>query len=65
MDVNYTISGSYPKIYGTYQHAIRDISLANSQKYTLSSTGYGKVVLFDSSVKSYYSLFGGVDVTLY
>lgn len=65
MSVGYNITGSYPKIYGTYQHATKDISLANSQKYTLSSLGFGKVVLFDSSVKGYYDQFGGVDVSLY
>ena len=65
MSVGYNITGSYPKIYGTYQHATEDISLANSQKYTLSSLGFGKVVLFDSSVRDIYDEFGGVDVSLY
>ncbi len=64
MSVAYNITGSYPKVYGTYQHATKDISLANSQKYTLSSLGFGKVVLFDDSVKGYYDQFGGVDVSL-
>ncbi len=65
MSVIYNITGSYPHVYGSYQHATNNVSLAQSQKYSLSKSGYGGVILFDSSVKGYYDQMNGVDVALY
>lgn len=52
------------KVYGSYQHAKKEISLGNSRKYSFASSGYGKVFKFDSSVESYYDGMGGVNATV-
>lgn len=52
------------KVYGSYQHAKKEISLVNSRKYSFASSGYGKVFKFDSSVESYYDGMGGVNATV-
>lgn len=52
------------KVYASYQHAKKTISLANSRKYTYASSGYGGVFRFDSSVSGYYDGMGGVSATL-
>ncbi|MDE6141589.1 MAG: hypothetical protein K2G03_03200 [Bacilli bacterium] len=52
------------KVYGSYQHAKKSISLANSRKYSYASSGYGGVFKFDSSVSGYYDGMGGVVATL-
>lgn len=51
-------------VYGSYQHATANISLANSKKYTISRTGYGGVFLFNSPVRSYYDAMGGVNISV-
>lgn len=52
------------KVYGSYQHAKKEISLANSRKYTFASSGYGGVFRFDTSVSDYYDAMGGVSATI-
>lgn len=52
------------KVYGSYQHAQKNITLANSKKYTISAYGYGNVLDFDSSVKDSYDAMGGVDLSV-
>ena len=51
-------------VYGSYQHAKKSISLANSKKYTISRSGYGGVFLFDSAYTSYYDGMGGVSISI-
>lgn len=51
-------------VYASYQHANQNISLANSQKYTISRSGYGGVFLFNSPYNSYYDGMTGVDIEL-
>lgn len=51
-------------IYASYQHAIQNITLTNSQKYTISTSGYGGVFLFTSPYNSYYDNMSGVDISL-
>ena len=51
-------------IYGSYQHAKSEISLANSKKYTISRSGYGGVFLFNNSVKSHYDQMAGVSLSV-
>ena len=48
-------------VYGTYAHAIKYISLENSKKYSIHYSGFGSVILFNSSVKSYYESAEGLD----
>lgn len=52
------------RIYGSYQHAQKSISLTNSKKYTISHTGYGNVIEFDSNIKSYYDAMSGVYIDI-
>lgn len=52
------------KIYGTYQHAQRSLSLNDSKNYTLSSNGYGSVLNFDSSIRSKYDNMEGIDMII-
>lgn len=61
--ITYSITGS-GKIYTSYQHAITTTSLTDSKKYTLSSAGYGNVILFNSSVESNYDNMSGVYITV-
>lgn len=51
-------------VYGSYQHATATISLANSKKYNISSSGYGEVFLFQSSIRKYYDGMSGVNVSV-
>lgn len=64
LSVPYSITGNKPFIYGSYQHAVRNVSLNTSQKYLLNSKGYGKVILFDNPVNTYYDAMGGVSINL-
>ncbi|MBO5120211.1 MAG: hypothetical protein J6C28_00810 [Bacilli bacterium] len=50
--------------YGTYQHATSDVSLSQSQNYTFSTNGYGRVLNFASSVRGYYDNMQGVELEL-
>ena len=50
--------------YGTYQHAVTDVSLSQSQSYTISHNGLGDVLNFASSVYNYYDRMAGVSITL-
>lgn len=47
-------SGNPFTVYGTYQHATKDVSLKDSQKYSLSSSGMGGVLKFGWLIKSKY-----------
>lgn len=51
-------------VYGSYQHATRTISLANSRNYSISSNGLGGVFSFNDGYNSYYDAMGGVDITV-
>ncbi len=61
---HFNVAGS-GHIYGTYQHAIKNITLANSKKYTISKSGYGKVFLFNNlTIRNYYDGMTGVDIEI-
>lgn len=64
LSIPYSITGNNPIIYGSYQHAVRNVSLNTSQKYLLNAKGYGKVILFDNPVNSYYDGMSGVSINL-
>lgn len=56
-------SGKDPFIvYGTYQHATKNVTLKQSQSYKFSKDGYGGVLDFNKSVRDYYDKMQGVDV---
>jgi hypothetical protein len=47
-------------VYGSYQHAVNNISLSQSQSYTISSSGMGGVINFSSSVWNKYDKTPGL-----
>ena len=51
-------------IYGTYQHAMNNISLANSKKYSLSYSGYGHVFSFTGTAVNTYDQANGLSFSL-
>lgn len=57
-------ANSGTRVYASYQHAKKTISLANSRKYSFLGSGYGGVFRFDESVSSYYDAMGGVILNL-
>lgn len=61
--IEFNITGS-GKIYGTYQHAQRSVSLSDSMNYTISSSGYGNVLKFASNVSEKYDAMSGVSLTI-
>jgi hypothetical protein len=52
----------YPAIYGSYQHAQKSLTLANSQNYTLGGSGLGSVFIFPYSISSKYDGMSGVRI---
>lgn len=56
-------SGADPyEVYGTYQHAQKEVSESQSKKYDINSSGYGGVFKFDSSVANKYDKTEGLHV---
>lgn len=58
------ISGSYPHVYGSYQHAVDDVTLTQSKYYTISGAGYGNVINFYPNIQDMYDGMDGVDIAL-
>jgi hypothetical protein len=49
------------KVYGTYQHATSDVTLAQSQSYSFSSSGLGEVLYYsNSTIRNKYDNMQGV-----
>ena len=59
-DVKATID--HPSIFTSYQHAQSDLSLADSQIYTLGASGLGQVFVFPYSISQKYDGMSGVHV---
>lgn len=53
---------SYPTVYGSYQHAVSDVSLANSQNYTLGGGGLGDVFIYPYSISQKYDGMSGLSI---
>ena len=51
-------------IYGSYQHATSNVTLATSQMYTISPSGFGNVFAFYGAALLKYNNAVGVDITL-
>lgn len=47
-------------IYGSYQHAIQYVTLAQSKEYTISAAGYGHVINFSVAQQNKYDNMDGV-----
>lgn len=57
-------TSKYATVYGSYQHAMTNVTLAQSQAYNISHNGYGKVINFSTSVQDYYDGMQGVEISL-
>lgn len=51
-------------VFGSYQHAISNITLQDSYNYVISVGGYGSVFLFTNGMDNYYDAMNGVDISL-
>ncbi len=49
-------------VYGSYQHAMQNTTLANSQNYTLDILGYGEVFSYYGNAIGVYDGMNGVDI---
>ena len=66
---NVTIEQKYTlakggKVYASYQHAKKQISLSNSQLFVIDSAGYGNVFKFYGAATGVYDEMEGVDISL-
>ena len=50
----------HPSIYASYQHAVKDITLADSQSYSLGGAGLGGVFAFTNGMYQYYDAMTGL-----
>lgn len=64
ISANVVATSQYAKAYGTYQHAVTDVTLDASQSYTISHNGFGDVVNFATGVQNWYDGMNGVSISL-
>ena len=57
-------TGEDATVYGTYQHAVTNVTLEQSHSYNISHNGFGSVLNFATGVQNYYDGMQGVYVTL-
>lgn len=53
---------SAPAVYGSYQHAVASVSLAQSQNYTLGGAGLGRVFVYPYSISQKYDGMTGLQI---
>ena len=51
-------------VYGSYQHAVSNVTLAQSKSYTISQNGFGEVVNFATGIQNTYDGMKGVSISL-
>ena len=59
-----TATTEWAKVFGSYQHAIASVTLAQSKSYTISHNGYGKVINFATGIQNDYDDMDGVSIAL-
>ena len=59
-----TATSQWATVYGSYQHAMTAVTLAQSKSYTISHNGYGKVINFATAVQNDYDNMRGVSIEL-
>lgn len=64
ISANVIATSQSAKAYGTYQHAVTDLTLDASQSYTISHNGFGRVLNFATGVQNYYDGMNGVSLSL-
>jgi len=61
IDMAFTV-GKGGTVYGSYQHAMQNTTLANSQNYTLDILGYGNAFSYYGTAIGVYDGMNGVDI---
>lgn len=61
---NIRATGEEATVYGTYQHAVTNVTLEQSHSYNISHNGFGSVLNFATGVRGYYDGMQGVYVEL-
>ena len=61
IDTEFTVTKG-GTVYGSYQHAMQDTTLLNSQNYTLDILGYGNVFSYYGNAIGIYDGMNGVDI---
>ena len=64
ISANVIATSSSATAYGTYQHAVTNVSLSQSQSYNISHNGFGDVLNFATGVQNYYDGMAGVSIAL-
>ena len=64
ISANVTRTSQNAVAYGTYQHAVTDVTLDESQSYTISHNGFGDVLNFATGIRGSYDRMAGVSVSL-
>ena len=59
-----TATTRWATVYGSYQHAATNVTLAQSKSYTISHNGYGEVINFATAVQNDYDGMQGVSIAL-
>ena len=59
-----TATSQWATVYGSYQHAMTAVTLAQSKSYTISHNGYGQVINFATAVQNDYDNMQGVSIEL-
>ena len=64
ISANVIATSSSATAYGTYQHAVTDVTLDESQSYTISHNGFGEVLNFATGIRGSYDRMAGVSIAL-
>lgn len=64
ISANIRATGEAATVYGTYQHAVTNVTLEQSHSYNISHNGFGSVLNFATGVRGYYDRMQGVYVEL-
>ena len=64
IEATVTATTEWATVYGSYQHAATNVTLAQSKSYTISHNGYGKVINFATAVQNDYDGMQGVSIAL-
>lgn len=64
IETTVTATTEWATVYGSYQHAATNVTLAQSKSYTISHNGYGKVINFATAVQNDYDGMQGVSIAL-
>lgn len=59
-----TATTEWATMFGSYQHAAANVTLAQSKSYTISHNGYGEVINFATGIEGTYDGMQGVSIAL-